>query len=96
MEVVDESSPSANNSTSTPSSQRENGLLGNNGTTLNGDMRGQGGVCDEIKNATGGGQDYTAYSSTYDTAAWEPADGKDLVGGWFDAADLPKVARDHL
>lgn len=96
MEVVDESSPSANNSTSTPSSQRENGLLGNNGTTLDGDMRGQGGVCEEIQNATDAGQDYTTYNSTYDTAAWEPADGKGLVGGWFDAADLPKVARDHL
>lgn len=23
-------------------------------------------------------------------------DGMPLIGGWFDAADLPKVARDHL
>ncbi|OCF34322.1 hypothetical protein I316_03836 [Kwoniella heveanensis BCC8398] len=26
----------------------------------------------------------------------DPAEGFTLVGGWFDAADLPKIARDHL
>lgn len=54
--------------------------------------------------APSNGQGSTTYSSGYqmptDTRAGQGADlgqdGFELVGGWFDANDLPRVARDHL